>query len=65
MIQSLQKAATENHREKWLKTGQAEFAEHLRGDLDLATLAGKAIDYLTDYLDAKVAFFISLQKIKN
>jgi signal transduction histidine kinase len=39
-------------RDDWIKTGLAELADRIAGDLDRATLGGKSMRYLADYVGA-------------
>ncbi|MCF6777210.1 response regulator [Thiotrichales bacterium 19X7-9] len=61
MIDGLDMAAKENKREAWLKTGQAQLAEKLRGDLDMASLCHNTIEYIVKYLSAQVGVFYLLK----
>jgi CheY-like chemotaxis protein/signal transduction histidine kinase len=55
MLSSLRRATRENERQNWIKTGQAELNDRLRGEMDIATLARDTITYLAKYLNAQVA----------
>lgn len=57
MIENLDKSDKENKRETWIKTGQTELADQLRGDQDLVKSADTMIHFLTTYLGASVGVF--------
>ncbi|MEC4681533.1 MAG: ATP-binding protein, partial [Nitrospirota bacterium] len=54
MTKSLRRASEENERERWLKTGQAELSDRMRGEQTLPTLSKNIITYLAKYLEAQV-----------
>lgn len=54
MTSSLREAVELNERQNWLKTGQTELNNRMRGELDIPELAGNIIGFLTKYLDAQV-----------
>lgn len=60
MIKSLDKAAEETKRDNWLKTGQSQLAEQLRGNFSIVELSNKIITFLAHYLNAKVGVFYSV-----
>ena len=41
MIVSLREGVEENRRQRWLKTGEAELSNHMRGELNFETLCKK------------------------
>lgn len=45
---------TENRKHSWLKTGQAELNEKIRGELDIQVLATNIITYMSKYVDAQI-----------
>lgn len=53
-MEKLQVIMTENMNQTWLKTGQTELNEKIRGDLDLRTLGNMIISYMAKYLDAQI-----------
>ncbi len=53
----LASATNENAYQNWLKTGQAELHEHLRGEKNIQVLAEEVINFLTPYLGAQVGAF--------
>lgn len=61
MIDALNTAAQESKRDTWLKTGQAQLLEKLRGDQDLVALCANAIEFFAKYLSAKVGVFYFLE----
>ncbi|NIM13704.1 MAG: response regulator [Candidatus Aminicenantes bacterium] len=54
MTQSLRQAVEQNKRQNWLKTGQTELNNRMRGELDIPELSQNIISFLTTYLDAQV-----------
>lgn len=54
MTESLRRASEENERERWLKTGQAELSDRMRGEQALPTLSKNIVTYLAKYLGAPV-----------
>jgi CheY-like chemotaxis protein/signal transduction histidine kinase/HAMP domain-containing protein len=44
----------ENEEQNWLKTGQAELNDKMRGDQGVSELAQNMLNYTASYLDAKV-----------
>ncbi|MCK5033765.1 MAG: GAF domain-containing protein, partial [Calditrichia bacterium] len=54
MKTNLQKMTQENDIQDWLKTGQAELSEKMRGDQSVVELAQNVIGYMAPYLNAKV-----------
>jgi len=54
MTENLRDVSTQNETDRWLKTGQAELSDTMRGELDLATLSKNVVNYLAKYLDAQV-----------
>lgn len=57
MIDALNKSSVETGRDKWVKTGQAQLSEKLRGDQALVSLGANAVNFLTKYLKANVGVF--------
>ena len=60
MLRSLRETMAENERQNWLKTGQAELNERMRGEVDIGKLGGKVISYLAELLGARVGAFYML-----
>ncbi len=54
MTQKLRDVSAEAQRQNWLKTGQTELNNAMRGDLNQSTLARKVITYLAKYLAVQV-----------
>ncbi len=61
MIYALNSSAKESARDTWIKTGQAQLGEKLRGDQDLPSLCSNAIEFIAKYLNAKVGVFYLLE----
>lgn len=55
----LENARKESDRQNWLKTGQAQLNDRLRGEQDIATLGKNIISYLTRYLNAQIGAIYS------
>ncbi len=50
----------QNTKQHWLKTGQTELNEKMRGELDLTALTQNIINFLATYINAQVgAFFLA------
>jgi len=54
MKTNLRKMTEENDRQNWLKSGQAELGEKMRGDQTVIELSQNIIAYVTPYLQAQV-----------
>ena len=61
-IAKLSEATSENDRQNWLKTGQAQLNERLRGEQDIHTLAKNSIDFLVTYLDVQIGLFYVIKE---
>ena len=53
-MEKLQVIMTENKNQTWLKTGQTELNEKIRGDQDLRALGNMIITYIAKYLNAQI-----------
>ena len=51
----LREYRTQDEREAWIKTGLAELADHIAGELDPITLGRNAMTYLASYVAADAA----------
>ena len=59
MITRLRTATEESRSQDWLKTGLAELNDHMRGEMDLASLCKNITSFLVHYLNAQIgAFYI-------
>lgn len=66
MTLSLRTVTGENERQNWVKTGQTELNEKMRGDLEINTLAKNIIAYLPKYLGAQIgSLYIADEKGKE
>ncbi|MFQ5865833.1 MAG: response regulator [bacterium] len=54
MISNIKNHIEENERQNWLKSGQAELNDKIRGELDVVTLSQNIIKYLANYLKAQI-----------
>jgi CheY-like chemotaxis protein/signal transduction histidine kinase/HAMP domain-containing protein len=63
MSQALKTLEEDNQQKDWLKTGQNELNETMRGDLDEKTLAQNVLSYLAHYLNAQIGTFY--QKVEQ
>lgn len=60
MTGNLREMTRENERRNWLKTGQTELNDRLRGEPDMAVLGRRLITFLAKYLKAQIgAFYVS------
>ncbi len=60
MTSTLRQAVAQTRRQDWLKTGQAQLNEVIRGDQELVTLARATINFLCNYVKAYVGTFYML-----
>ncbi len=60
----LANAMAKNRLQDWLKTGQTQLNEQMRGEQDVMTLAKNIITFLTTYLEAQVGVFYLLEEGK-
>jgi signal transduction histidine kinase/DNA-binding response OmpR family regulator len=58
----LAKTTAKNHEQNWLKTGQTQFNDQLRGEKNVIQLAENAINFLTPYVEAQVGTFYLFQE---
>jgi methyl-accepting chemotaxis protein len=58
---NLAEAMAINAIQDWLKTGQAQLNEQIRGEQDIMTLGKNVITFLTTYLEAQVGVFYVLE----
>lgn len=63
MTESLREAVEQTERQNWLKTGQSELNNRMRGELDIPELSRNIISFLTTYLDAQVGLLYFVSKI--
>jgi len=61
MTCSLRETTLANARQNWLKTGQAQLNDNIRGDLDLDAICRALLDFLAHYLDIKVGGLFILE----
>jgi signal transduction histidine kinase len=54
MTKSLSRASAESERQNWIKTGQNELNENVRGNQNVSSLARNVIVYLSRYLNAQI-----------
>jgi len=62
MTLTLQEAETENKKRNWLKNGQNELNNLIRGEQDLQMLTGNILNFLCKYLPAQVGTFYLLDE---
>lgn len=65
MTLSLREAVEQNERQNWLKTGQSELNNRMRGELDISGLARNIIGFFTTYLDAQVGLLYLVSKAET
>ncbi|HEC85011.1 MAG TPA: HAMP domain-containing protein, partial [Thioploca sp.] len=61
----LSNATAQNAQQDWLKTGQTQLNDQIRGDHDIVALAKNIISFLTTYVEAQVGLFYLLQESKH
>ncbi len=54
MKKNLLTMSTENEHDNWLKTGQAELSDKMRGDQNIVEVAQNVLNYLAKYINAQV-----------
>ena len=54
MLDNLWEFACANYREQWLKTGQRDLADSMRGQVEVEKLARKIITFISKYVAAQV-----------
>jgi signal transduction histidine kinase/DNA-binding response OmpR family regulator/methyl-accepting chemotaxis protein len=54
MTGSLREAVEQNKRQNWLKSGQSELNNQMRGELEIPELCQNIINFLTTYMDAQL-----------
>ena len=62
MVASLREATRERELSSWMKTGQAELGERMRGEKGVAALARDVITYLAQHLEAHIG---AIYLVKN
>jgi len=65
MTHSLREMTIIREREDWLKSGQNQLSEHMRGELDMATLSRNIITFLAKYLGAQIGCLYLLNEQTN
>jgi len=58
---TLAKTTAHNTEQNWLKTGQTELNETMRGEQTLSSLTQNILNYLANYLNAQVGVFFSAE----
>ncbi len=53
----IEKQMAEREEQDWLRTGQAQLNEQMRGGLDIVMLANNVISFITTYLKAEIGIF--------
>ncbi|NOT53909.1 MAG: GAF domain-containing protein, partial [Deltaproteobacteria bacterium] len=54
LTDALRQTTARNQQENWIRTGQTEFNDRLRGETDLIALAQNALTFLAEYVNAQV-----------
>lgn len=62
MTHSLREAVEQNEKQNWMKSGQTELNNRMRGELDIPELSQNIINFLTRYLDAQVGLLYFVNK---
>jgi signal transduction histidine kinase/CheY-like chemotaxis protein/methyl-accepting chemotaxis protein/putative methionine-R-sulfoxide reductase with GAF domain/CHASE3 domain sensor protein len=58
-------ATAKNAQQDWLKTGQTQLNDQIRGDQNIVALANKIISFLTSYVEAQIGLFYLLNESKQ
>ncbi len=64
MTRQLQQVTDESKKSDWLKTGQTELNEKMRGEQTLVSLTQNILTYIADYIHAVVGVFFLAEKEK-
>jgi len=62
MTDTLRATTTQNTRQDWLKSGQAQLNELMSGEQNIKQLAKQVITFLTTYTEASIGLFYILQE---
>ncbi len=62
MTHSLREAVDQNEKQNWLKSGQTELNNRMRGELDIPELSQNIINFLTRYQDAQLGLLYFVTK---
>jgi len=62
MTHSLREAVEQNEKQNWMKSGQTELNNRMRGELDIPELSQNIINFLTRYLDAQLGLLYFVNK---
>ena len=65
MVTGLKKLTAENDRQDWLKTGINGLYDKMKGDLDLTTLCGNIVKYISKYLNAQIGALYVFEEEKQ
>jgi CheY-like chemotaxis protein/CHASE3 domain sensor protein len=65
MTRALRKSKEENHIQDWLKTGQTQLNDTMRGEYDIPTLCEKIIRFVAKYLDCQIGAMYVMDATKN
>ncbi|NMH61514.1 HAMP domain-containing protein [Alteromonas ponticola] len=65
MTRNLKRISEENENEAWIKNGQANLNDKMRGELDLHALSKNIITYLTKYLKAQIGALYLTENTKE
>ena len=64
MTQMLHQAREENNRRSWLKEGESQLNEQLRGEQDLIEIGQRLLNFVASYLDFQVGvFYVKEEKV--
>ncbi len=61
MVKNLQQITSEQEQQNWLRRGQTQLSERMRGEQTILQLAENILQFITPYLDASVGAFYLLQ----
>jgi len=65
MVDNLRIMTGDAKREDWIKSGHAQLADKMRGELNLETMADNVITFLSKYTDSQVGVFYLADEARN
>ncbi len=65
MVDNLRVMTSDAKREDWIKSGHAQLADKMRGELNLESLADNVITFLSKYTNSQVGVFYLADEARN
>ena len=65
MVDNLREMTSNAQREDWIKSGHAQLADKMRGELNLEAMADNVITFLSKYTDSQVGVFYLADEARN